>query len=248
MAGPLAIVEGLVAGLLGAGPGVVRGLKAKADAAGPTGSTPEDDPTEALAAVLVASWFADDLAEQRTAAEYLTRRYPEGIGLLAGGGRVTLGLVRCSRETPPGALDVLRPIGLMPDARNLAMSAAASRSLATSDLGDAVAAEAIARSALARAEEWGLAGSRVGGSLFLALGNALAMQGRPQGGRPVPRESARVVGHAGHASSGARPHRPRVGIRRDRGDLEGPSRRPRGTPDRGCVSACRRAAAAARCR
>ena len=42
MAGPLAIVEGLAAGLMGAGPGVVRRLKAKAEAAGWDAATPEE--------------------------------------------------------------------------------------------------------------------------------------------------------------------------------------------------------------
>ena len=65
MTGALAIVEGLAAGLLGASPSVVRRLKAKAEAAGWDEPTADDSSVDALAAVLVASWFADDLAEQK---------------------------------------------------------------------------------------------------------------------------------------------------------------------------------------
>ena len=136
-------------------------------------------PTDALAAVLVASFQADDLSAQRAAADYLMR-HAGGIEFLDLAGRVTLGLVLLLEGDAAGSLDVLRPIGLPPNAWNIDMSAAATRSLATSDLGDAVEAERIARASLARAEEWGLSTSRVGGSLWLALGNALAAQGRPR--------------------------------------------------------------------
>ena len=77
-----------------------------------------------------------------------------------------------------GAIAILESIELLPDAPNLEMSAAATRSLATVDLGDALEAERIARASLARADAWGLSTSRVGGSLWFGLGNALAAQGK----------------------------------------------------------------------
>ncbi len=178
MTGPLAIVEGLAAGLLGCGPAEVRQLKAKADAAGWAEPLPDGTSVDALAAVLVGSWFADDLDAQKAAAEYLVDRYPVGTGMLADGGRVTLGLALALEGDAHGSLTVLEPLGRLKDSPNLEISAAAARSLATSDLGDALAAEGIARATLARAEAWGLSASRVGGSLWLALGNALTIQGR----------------------------------------------------------------------
>ena len=96
---------------MGAGPGVVRRLKAKADAAGLGRGDPDEGPIDALAAVLVASWFADDLAEQRAAAEFLVNRYPDGDGILAGGGRATLGLVRMLDGDSAGAVAILQSDG-----------------------------------------------------------------------------------------------------------------------------------------
>ena len=184
LTGSLAIVEGLVAGLLGRGPAVIRPLKAKADAAGWGEPRPGEIPTVALRAVLVASLQSDDLSAQREAAEYLVDNFAGGIEFLDRAGRVTLGLVRFLEGDAAGSLDVLRPIGLLPDAWNMEMSAAATRSLATSDLGDPVEAERIARASLSRAESWGLSASMVGGSLWLALGNALAEQGKPREALP----------------------------------------------------------------
>ena len=184
LTGSLAVVEGLVAGLLGRGPAVIRQLMAKAEAAGWAEPLSGEIPTEALAAVLVASFQADDLAAQRAAADYLMDRFSGRIEYLDRAGRVTLGMVLLLEGDAAGSLDVLQPIGLLPDAWNMEMAAAATRSLATSDLGDAVEAERIARASLARTEGWGLSASRVGGSLWLALGNALAAQGKPREALP----------------------------------------------------------------
>ena len=184
MAGALAIVEGLSAGLLGAGPTVCRRLKAKAERLGWAEPAPDGTSIAGLAALLVAAWFADDLAEQQTAAEYLTLRYPEEVGLLAGGGRVALGLVLMLEGDASGALAILPPIERLAGTPSLEITGAATRSLATSDLGSAGEAERIARASLASAERWGLSTSRAGGLLWLALGSALAAQGKPHEALP----------------------------------------------------------------
>ncbi len=178
-AGSLAIVEGLVAGLLGSGPDAIRHLKAKADAAGWAESLPGEVPIEALAAILVASFQADDLSAQRTGAEYLVDHFTGSVEFLDRAGRVTLGLVRFLEGDPAGSLDVLQPIDHLPDAWNMEIAAWGTRSLAMTDLGDASEAERIARASLASAELWGLNTSRVGGLLWVALGSALAAQGKP---------------------------------------------------------------------
>jgi len=203
LTGPLAIVEGLVAGFLGRGPAVIRQLTAKAEAAGRVEPLPGEIPTDALAAVLVASFQADDLSAQRAAADYLMANFAERIEFLDLAGRVTLGLVLLLEGDPAGSLDVLQPIGLPTEAWNMDMSAAATRSLAMSDLGDAIEAERIARVSLDRAEGRGLGASRVGGSLWLALGNALAEQGRPREALP-PLE--RALGSWGVAGTLHRAH------------------------------------------
>ncbi len=177
----LAIVEGLTAGLLGGDPTTIRALRAKADAAA-ADPIPDEVPIDDLAAVLVAAWQADDLTEQRAAAEYLMDRHPDGYFSRAA--RVTLGLILLLEGDAAGSLAVLQPIGILPDAWNMEIGAAATRSLATSDLGQPVEAERIARASLLRAEAWGLSASRVAGSLWIALGNALAAQGKPREALP----------------------------------------------------------------
>ncbi len=137
MAGPLAIIEGLGAGLMGAGPGVVRRLMAKADAARRGVAASDGGSPDPLAAVVVASWFADDLAEQKTAAQSLVNDDPDVVGLASGAGRVALGTVLILEGDPAGALAILQTSAWPPESSNLEMGAAATRSLAYVDLGDA---------------------------------------------------------------------------------------------------------------
>jgi ATP/maltotriose-dependent transcriptional regulator MalT len=97
---------------------------------------------------------------------------------MAAAGRVTLALVRELEGDAIAALAALETLDQIPEATNIQLVAGATRSLATCDLGDAIAAERMARASLDWAEGLGLGASRAGGSVWLALGNALTAQGR----------------------------------------------------------------------
>ncbi len=177
LVGPLAAVEAIMAGMLGREPDRVAQLVATAEASGWVGPTPDGWTVDALVSIVKAGLIAVDLEQDRAAATHLMERYGSVPDLVVTG-RAGLAMVRVLEGDPADALAVLDPIDPDSLAPNLAMQAAAARSIATGDLGDPVRAERMAREMLARAEGWGLGASRIAGALWLALGSALALEGR----------------------------------------------------------------------
>jgi LuxR family maltose regulon positive regulatory protein len=183
LAGPLAIVEAMAAGLLGRDPALVGRLVEAGEASGWEGPTPDGRTIDSLAAVIKATFVAHDLDGQEAAARHLISRYGESDELLDTG-RSLLGMILVLAGEPAGALKVLEPIDLLPEFPNVELYASAARSLATGDLGNPVAAERLARASLDRAQGWGLGASTVGGSIQLALGAAQALQGKSRDALP----------------------------------------------------------------
>jgi len=183
LAGPLAVVEAISAGMLGRDPRVIERLVATANESGWTGPTPDGYSIDALGALAIASFGGADLDRQEAAARHLLEGYPENSEA-ANTGRSTLGMILTLRGDLTGALAVLEPINELPNIPQVEMYAAAARALALGEIGDPIGAEGIAKASLARAEGWGLAKSRVAGALCLALGRAKAHQGKPRDALP----------------------------------------------------------------
>jgi LuxR family maltose regulon positive regulatory protein len=183
VAGPVTVVEAMMAGLQGRDPAVIGALISKAEASGWDGPTADGHSIQTLADVVVASFVANDLARQKAAAYRLTEHDSQDPGVV-GTGRAGLGMILTLEGDPSAALAVLEGPDLLPDHPNVSLYAAAARSLATSDLGDPIEGERLARASLAWAEAWGLASSMIAGSLWLALGNAVNQQGRPRDAIP----------------------------------------------------------------
>ena len=183
LAGPVAVVEAMMAGLQGRDPVVIGGLITKAEASGWDGPTPDGLSIDLLADVVVASFVANDLARQKAAAHRLIEHDYQDPGVV-GTGRAGLGMILTLEGDAPAALAVLEGPDLLPDHPNVNLYAAAARSLATTDMGDPIEGERLARASLARAEAWGLASSMVAGSLWLALGSAVNQQGKPRDAIP----------------------------------------------------------------
>jgi LuxR family maltose regulon positive regulatory protein len=179
VAGPVAVVEAMMAGLQGRDPAVIGGLISTAEASGWDGPTPDGHSMETLADVVVASFVANDLARQKAAAHRLIEHDGQDPGVVATG-RAGLGMILTLEDDPTAALAILEGADLVPGHPNVSLLAAAARSLATTDLGDPIQGERLARASLARAEAWGLAESMVAGSLWLALGSAVNRQGKPR--------------------------------------------------------------------
>jgi LuxR family maltose regulon positive regulatory protein len=190
VAGPVAVVEAMMAGLQGRDPAVIGRLISKAEASGWDGPTPDGHSIRTLADVVVATFVANDLARQKDAAHRLIERDDEEPGAMATG-RAGLGMILTLEDDPTAALAVLDGSDQLPDHPNVNLYAAAARSLATTDLGDPIEGERLARASLARAQAWGLATSMVAGSLWLALGSAVNRQGKPRDAIP-PLERALV--------------------------------------------------------
>jgi LuxR family maltose regulon positive regulatory protein len=184
VAGPVAVVEAMMAGLQGRDPGVVGGLIAKAETSGWDGPTPDGHSIEALADVVVASFVANDLARQKAAAQRLIEHKDQDSGAVATG-RAGLGMILTLEDDPTGALAILDGPDHFPGHPNVSLLAAAARSLATTDIGDPIEGERLARESLVRAETWGLAPSMVAGSVWLALGSAVNQQGKPRDAIPL---------------------------------------------------------------
>jgi LuxR family maltose regulon positive regulatory protein len=189
VAGPVAVVEAMMAGLQGRDPAVVGRLMTTAEASGWDGPTPDGHSIETLADVVVATFVANDLARQKAAAYRLIEHDDQEPGAVATG-RAGLAMILNLEGDAPAALAILDGPDL-PDHPNVSLYAAAARSLATTDIGNPIEGEHLARASLARAEAWGLATSMVAGSLWLALGSAVNQQGKPRDAIP-PLERALV--------------------------------------------------------
>ena len=179
VAGPVAVVEAMMAGLQGRDPAVIGSLISKAEASGWDGPTPDGHSIRTLADVVVATFVANDLVRQKDAAHRLIEHESQESGVV-GTGRAGLGMILTLEGDAPAALAVLEGSDQLPDHPNVSLYAAAARSLATTDMGDPIEGERLARASLARAEAWGLATSMVAGSLWLALGSAVNQQGKPR--------------------------------------------------------------------
>jgi LuxR family transcriptional regulator, maltose regulon positive regulatory protein len=179
VAGPVAVVEAMVAGLLGREPAIVRHLIATAEASGWDGPTPDGRSIKGLADVVTVAFLADDLAGQKEAAQRLIKKDDEDPEYVAMG-RAGLSMVMTLEGDATAALAVLEGLALPTDYPNVTIYAEAARSLATTGSGDPIHAERLARDTLARADAWGLASSTTAGSLWLALGSAVNRQGRPR--------------------------------------------------------------------
>jgi LuxR family transcriptional regulator, maltose regulon positive regulatory protein len=183
VAGPVAVVEAMMAGLQGRNPTVIGGLITKAETSGWEGPTPDGFPIALLADVVVATFVANDLARQKAAAQRLIEHEYQDPGVV-GTGRAGLGMILNLEGDAPAALAILQGADLLPDHPNVSLYAAAARSLATTDTGDPIEGERLARASLARAEAWGLASSMVAGSVWFALGSAVNQQGKPRNAIP----------------------------------------------------------------
>ena len=187
MAGPVAVVEAMMAGLQGRDPAVIGGLISKAEAARWDGPTPDGHSIDVLADVVVATFVANDLGRQKAAAQRLFERKDLDDGVVATG-QAGLGMILTMEGDASGALAILEGPDT-PNHPNVSLYAAAARSLATTDMGDPAEGERLARESLARADAWGLTTSMVAGSLWLALGSAVNLQGKPREAIP-PLEQA----------------------------------------------------------
>jgi LuxR family transcriptional regulator, maltose regulon positive regulatory protein len=183
VAGPLAVVEAMMAGLQGRDPSVIGRLMATAEASGWDGPTPDGLSIGGLADIVVATFVANDLARQKDAAHRLIEREDEDAGYLATG-QAGLGMILVLEGDPSAALGILDGPDLSGHP-NVSLLAAAARSLATTEVGDPIEGERLARASLERAEAWGLATSMVAGSLWLALGSAVNQQGKPRDAIPA---------------------------------------------------------------
>jgi LuxR family maltose regulon positive regulatory protein len=183
VAGPVAVVEAMMAGLQGRDPAVIGDLITKAEESAWDGPTPDGLSIALLADVVVASFVANDLARQGAAAQRLIDHVSRDPGVV-GTGRASLGMILTLEGDPPAALAALEGSDQLPDHPNVSLYAAAARSLATTDMGDPIEGERLARASLARAEAWGLASSMIAGSLWLALGSAVNQQGKPRDAIP----------------------------------------------------------------
>jgi ATP/maltotriose-dependent transcriptional regulator MalT len=127
--------------------------------------------------------MANDLARQKDAAYRLIERDGQDPEFLASG-RAALAMILTLEGDAHAALAILEDGQALAGYPNITIYAEAARSLATSDVGDPIAGERLARASLARAEAWGLASSTVAGSLWLALGSAVNQQGKPRAAIP----------------------------------------------------------------
>jgi len=196
LTGPLAAVEAMVVGLMGRDPRLVERLVEAAEASGWVGPTPDGRSIDTVVAVVTASLVGLDLDRETRAARQLVDDHPDDPELLTAG-RAALGMNLLLGGDASGALAALGPDTPMSGYPNAELYGSAARSLAIGEAGDPIAAERLARAALARAEGWGLDESRVGGSLWLALGTAIAGQGRPHGALPLLERSLSLFGVPG---------------------------------------------------
>jgi LuxR family maltose regulon positive regulatory protein len=190
---PLACVEAINAGLRGLDRHVSDDLLALAERTPWQGPTPDgrDDISEAIATVR-AQLIGTDLSASLAAARMLIDRKSRSPFAEANG-RACLGTALILAGDPRAALDILEDFS-SPQLPLTHLYGLGARALATALLGDGANGERAATDALTLARERGLESTMPGGAVALALGVAVALQGRVEEAEPWLEHALRYLG------------------------------------------------------
>lgn len=180
---PLACIEAINAGLRGLPRSVTDDLLAIAESAPWQGPMPDGrgDITTAIATVR-AQLIGTDLSVTIAAARSLVGR-TDSAGLADANGRACLGMALMLAGDPSAALEILDGFAA-PMVPLTHVYGQAAKAMAMVLAGDAPGAERVAGDTLALARERGLESTAIGGVVALALGVAVARQGRIEESEP----------------------------------------------------------------
>ncbi len=184
LAAPLAYVEAINAGGRGLDRGISDGFLAAAERAPWEGPTPDGLESISVAIAIVrASFIGTDLSRSMDAARLLLGRQPE-LPFVDAIGRSCLAMALVLAGKPQAAHAILEPFIACPEVPLVDLLGRAARSLAITLAGDAPGGEREGNDALTRGRAWGLESTPAGGAVALALGLAMARQGRVEEAEP----------------------------------------------------------------